>query len=140
VTSSIESTLKSTCDIFHRVHSGVYFERAHVTSSVETLRRTFMSMSIRPCSTSSSRELPSRQQMALSSLAEGGGTPGNTKREIKNKPTAHKISDKYRSLGTRHSIQMQNRLFLPSSSDQSYGSLNPVNKKSYIITLQAIPH
>ena len=52
--------------------------RAQLTSSGETFRRTLISKSIRPCSTRSRRELPKRQQMALNSLAEGGGTPGST--------------------------------------------------------------
>lgn len=58
------------------VQSNIYSAfRAQLTSSAETFRRTLINKSILPCSTRSRRELPRRQQMALSSLAEGGGTP-----------------------------------------------------------------
>ena len=49
--------------------------KAQLMSSEETLSLMRINISIRPCSTNSRRELPSRQQMAFNSLADGGGTP-----------------------------------------------------------------
>lgn len=54
---------------------------AHITSLEDTLSRTRIWRSNLPSSTSNKRELASRQQMALSSLAEGGGTPKKRKKK-----------------------------------------------------------
>lgn len=53
--------------------------KAQLMSSDVTFSRTRIWRSIRPASTRRRRELPSRQHMLFSSLAEGGDTPTKIK-------------------------------------------------------------